>query len=241
MREVDEALRQDELSTFLKRFGWPLATIIVLGLGGFGGYLWWEDSQKQAAERRGEEFTIALDDLEANRLAEADGKLNPLANEKGAASAVSAKLLRAGIALEQKREKDAVRMYAEVAADPRAPQPYRDLATVREVAANFDAMKPEEVIKRLKPLAVPGNPWFGVAGEMVAIAYLEQGKKDLAGPLFGKIAKDRQLPESLRERSRQMASSLGVDAVDDVVEEDAAKGDESGGEDAGVDDASSSD
>lgn len=240
MREVDDALRQDELSTFLKRFGRPLLALVILGLAAFGGYLWWEDSKMQAAEKRGEEFTIALDDLDAGRLAEADGKLNPLANEEGAASAVAARLLRAGIALEQKREKEAIEIYAAVAADPKAPQPYRDLATVRQVAASFDSMKPEDVIERLKPLAVPGNPWFGVAGEMVGIAYLEQDKKDLAGPLFGKIAEDKQVPESLRERARQMASSLGVDAVDDVVEEDAGEG-ESGEDDAGEDDAASSD
>jgi hypothetical protein len=219
MREVDEALRQDELAGFFERYGKPLIAAVVLGLAAFGGYLWWQDDQLQKAQKRGEDFIIALDDIEANRLAEADAKLNALASEGSSGSAVSAKLLRAGIALEQERTKDAVRLYAEVAADSDAPQPYRDLATVREVAANFDNMKPELVIARLKPLAVPGKPWFGVAGELVGMAYLKQGKKDLAGPLFGKIAKDEELPETLRQRARQLASSLGVDAVDDVVED----------------------
>jgi hypothetical protein len=77
-------------------------------------------------------------------------------------------------------------------------------------------MKPEEVIARLKPLAKPGNPWFGSAGELVAMAYLKQGKKDLAGPLFAAIAKDEQAPRSMRSRARQMAGMLGYDAVVDV-------------------------
>lgn len=217
MREVDDALRQDEMQGFFRRYGAPLALVLVLGLGGFAGYLWWEDSKQQAAEKRGEDFVIALDRLDAEKLDEADGKLNPLANDKGVASATAAKLLRAGIALEQKRSEDAIKAYAEIAADTEAPQPYRDLATVREVAANFDAMKPQEVIDRLKPLAVPGKPWFGVAGELVGIAYLKQDKKDLAGPLFAKIAKDEQMPETLRERSRKMAEPLGVDVLDDVI------------------------
>jgi hypothetical protein len=218
LREVDEALRQDEMLGFASRFGIPLAVALVLGLGGFAGYLWWQDSQLQEKERRAEEYVIALDHLNAGRLAEADGKLNPLANEDGVASGIAAKLLRAGIALEQNRAKDAVAIYAQVAADPKAPQAYRDLATVREVAVNFDAMKPQEVIDRLKPLAVPGKPWFGVAGELVGVAYLEHGKKDLAGPIFAKIAKDESLPEPLRERVRQLAGSIGVDALDDVIE-----------------------
>ncbi len=70
-------------------------------------------------------------------------------------------------------------------------------------------MKPDDVIARLKPLAKPGNPWFGSAGELVAMAYLKQGKRDLAGPLFASIAKDENAPKSMRSRARQMAGMLG--------------------------------
>jgi hypothetical protein len=77
-------------------------------------------------------------------------------------------------------------------------------------------MTPEAVIARMKPLAKPGNPWFGSAGELLAAAYLKQGKKDLAGPLFAAIAKDESVPRSLRSRTRQMAGQLGYDAVSDV-------------------------
>jgi hypothetical protein len=72
------------------------------------------------------------------------------------------------------------------------------------------------VVDRLKPLAVPGNPWFGSAGELVGMAYLRQGKNDLAGPLFAAIAKDESVPASLRSRTRQLAGLLGYDAVVDV-------------------------
>jgi hypothetical protein len=71
------------------------------------------------------------------------------------------------------------------------------------------------VIQRLKPLAVSGNPWFGSAGEMVAIAYLKQQKPELAAPVFAAMAKDQQVPRSIRSRATQMAGALGVDAVQD--------------------------
>ena len=82
----------------------------------------------------------------------------------------------------------------------------------------FDTIPPAEVVERLKPLAVPGNPWFGSAGELVGIAYLKQNKPDLAGPLFSAIAQDESVPESLRARSRQISGLLGVDAIADVDE-----------------------
>ena len=48
---------------------------------------------------------------------------------------------------------------------------------------------------------------------MTAIAYQKMGKDDLAGPIFAQIAKQKDLPKSLRDRAQQMAGALGVDAV----------------------------
>ncbi|MFA7586384.1 MAG: tetratricopeptide repeat protein [Novosphingobium sp.] len=215
LREVDDALREDKFMGFLQRHGIMVAVGIVLALGALGGYLWWDHSQTRAAGERGEQFTVALDRVEAGHLDSADKQLQPLASGDAAGTSAAARLMRAGIALEQGRQKDAVRLFGEVATDTRAPQPFRDLATIRQVAADFDAMAPEQVVARLKPLAAPGNPWFGNAGELLAIAYLKQGKPELAGPLFASIAREKDAPESLRRRARQMAGVLGVDAVDD--------------------------
>lgn len=214
LREVDDALRQDEMAGFFKRYGIPLLAAVVVGLLALAGYLWWDHSRKQAAEENSEKLTLAIDEVEAANLAGAEKHLQELAGGSGA-NAAAAKLMRAGIALRQSRNDDAVKLFAEVAADDGVPKPYRDLALVREVATNFDKMNPQQVVDRLKPLAVPGNPWFGNAGELVAIAYLKQGKENLAGPLFAQIARDTKSPDTLRRRSRQMAGLLGVDAVDD--------------------------
>lgn len=219
LREVDDALRQDEFLGFFKSYGVPLLVAVVLGLAGLAGYLWWDHSKKQAADKRGEEFIVALDALEADDLKGAYDKLAPVIAADGTASAVEARLLRAGIALEQDRKDEATGIYAQVAEDASDPQPLRDLATVRYVSARFDDMKPEEVVSRLKPLAVPGNAWFGVAGEMVGMAYMKQGKQDLAGPLFANIARDEDVPDSLRGRARQLAGVLGVDPLEDVIGE----------------------
>jgi len=70
------------------------------------------------------------------------------------------------------------------------------------------------VIDRLKPLAVPGKPWFGSAGELVALAYIKQNKTEAAGGILAGIAKDKTVPDTLRRRARQLAGQLGVDAVD---------------------------
>ncbi len=56
------------------------------------------------------------------------------------------------------------------------------------------------MIDRLGPLAVADSPWFGSAGELVAIAYLEQDKPEQAGPLLVAIAQDEEVPQPIRAR-----------------------------------------
>ena len=58
MREVDEAVRQDELSNFMDNYGKPLLAAVVLGLAAFAGYLYW-DSQREAAMEKESETLIS--------------------------------------------------------------------------------------------------------------------------------------------------------------------------------------
>lgn len=217
MREVDEAVRRDDLEGFFARYGKPLLALLVVALIAFGAWLYWDHQQKRKHEEHAEAYVQALDSVRAGNLEDARTKFEALATEGSDGSATAARLMLAGIALEQNRTADALKLYGEVSANEKAPQPLRDLATIRGVAANFDAMKPQDVVDRLKPYAAPGGAWFGVAGELVGMAYLKMNKPDQAGPLFVAIAKDETLEPSLRSRARQMAGVVGADPLDDVV------------------------
>lgn len=217
LREVDEALREDEFLNVAKRHGLKVAVVLTTGLAALGGYLWWGSHQDSLRAERSEQVTIAMDMLDVGKLDAANTQLEPIATQGAEGSKAVALLMQAGIALQQGKKDAATGIYAKVAADTTAPQAYRDLANLREVALRFDTMKPEDVVTRLKPLAMPGNPWFGSAGELLGIAYLKQGHKDLAGPLFGTIARDKDTPDSLRARVRQLAGQMGYDAIDDIA------------------------
>jgi hypothetical protein len=102
-----------------------------------------------------------------------------------------------------------------IAADESLDEAYRQAALVRQTVLEFDALQPQVVIQRLGPLARPGQPWFGTAGELVAVAHLKMGHPNLAGPLFAAIGRDQNVPPSIRTRAIQMAGSLGVNAIDE--------------------------
>ncbi|MFM6930657.1 MAG: tetratricopeptide repeat protein [Novosphingobium sp.] len=218
MREVDEALREDQALDLIKRWGKPVGAAIVIGLAGLGAWIGWQHYQDQGRAERAETYIKALDQLEAGKLDEASKLLDPLVKGSNDGSQASARMLQAGILVEQGKVNDAAKAFAAIAADSSAPQAYRDLATIRQTALIFDSAAPDKIVAAMKPLAVPGKPWFGSSAELLGMAYLKQGKNDLAGPIFASIARDKTAPDSLRRRARQMAGYLGVDAVDDVNE-----------------------
>lgn len=212
-REVDDALRQDQLTSFWTCYGRWLIALVVVGLLAFGGWLYWNHRSEQKAGETGEEYSRLLDTLRAGDKAQATKQANALANADQPGYRASALLIQAAMAVESSDSKAAIAQYKAIAADETLAKPYRDLALVRQTALEFDALEPQQVIDRLKPLAAEGNPWFGSAGEMVAIAYMKLRRPELAGPLFAAMAKDRKVPETIRTRAVQMAGLLGVDAV----------------------------
>lgn len=216
LREVDEAYRQDQAAELLQRYGKQAAIVLAVVLALFGGYLLWNSQHEQTLEEQSEELVKTLDALDAGNADTAGPALERMLADGSDGTRTAARLLQAGIASRQGNDREAARLFGQVRVDEDAPEVYRQLATIREVAASFDQMDKAVVVERLKPLAVPGSPWFGSAGELLAMAYLEQGRRDLAGPLLGQISKDKDLPQSLRSRTRQLAGVLGVDAVEDV-------------------------
>ena len=212
LREVDENLRRDQLRDIGRKYGWWLAAALLLFLGAVGGWLYWQDRQKAEAAAKSEALAQIYTDIGAGRLTNVPQRLDALAGRGKGAVRASALFTRAAVAIEQNDRATATAKFREIAADEDLAAPYRDLALIRATSLEFDSIPPEQVIARLQPLAKPGNPWFGSAGELSALALLKQGKKTEAGRLFAAIAADRQVPETIRSRAVQIAGNLGVDA-----------------------------
>ncbi|ONF95886.1 tetratricopeptide repeat protein [Sphingomonas jeddahensis] len=213
LREVDEELRKDQAAALARRWGLVVLTLVVLGLVIFAGYLFRQHRQREAAGREGEQLQMVWDNLAADQTAKATPALAQLAQSDSEGYRAVALFTQADLLLQKDDLKGAAAKFAAIAADESLAEPFRHLALVRQTTAEFDTIKPEQAIERLRAVAVPGNAYFGSAGELVALAYLKQNKRDLAGKLFGQIAQDEQVPPSIRQRAVQMAGVLGVDAV----------------------------
>ena len=212
LREVDEDLRRDRMEQFAKRYGSWLIAAVVLFVVAVGGYLYWQNKQQEKATAQSEELMSIYNNIGAGKIDVAKKRLQPLEKADSDVVRSLALLTEAAIALDSNDRDTALAKYRAISADKGIPEPYRNLALVRATTLEFDKLKPEDVISRLEPMTKPGNPWFGSAGELTAMAYIKQGHTEQAGRLFAAIAGDKQVPETIRGRAVQIAGTLGVDA-----------------------------
>jgi hypothetical protein len=212
LREVDENLRRDQLRDMARKYGVWLIAALVLFLAAVGGWIYWQEQKKAQAADNSEVLSQIYTDIGAGRIATVPQRLDTLAGKGKGAVRASALFTRAAVAIEQNDRATAIARYRQIATDESLAEPYRDLGLIRQTSLEFDTIGPDQVIARMQPLAKPGNPWFGSAGELTAMALVKQGKRNEAGRLFAAIAADRQVPDSIRQRSVQIAGTLGVDA-----------------------------
>lgn len=212
LREVDEELRRDQIFGFWRRYGRLVAVLVGAFLLAFGGWLWWQNRQAEAAGAEGETLTRAIDRLSANDSAAARPLLEQLSTSDREGYRAAARLALGATALQAGDAKAAAERFAAIANDPKIAQPLRELALIRQTTVEFDQLPPDTVIDRLKGVAQKGSPWFGSAGELVAAAHLKAGRPKQAGAIFAALAADPGVPETLRSRAVQIASVLGVEA-----------------------------
>jgi hypothetical protein len=212
VKEVDENLRRDRIRDFFKNNGGYLVAAVILFLAASGGAIWYQQHREQRAEAEVEQLSQIYKQISLADTQKVPQQLDDLSNAGSKGVDAAALFTRAALAIQQNDTKTALATYKQISEDSSLPDPYRNAALIRQTALEFDQLQPQQVISRLEPLAKPGNPWFGSAGEMTALAMIKAGKTQQAGQLFAALAKDKDVPDSIRNRAVQISGSLGADA-----------------------------
>ena len=212
VREVDENLRRDRVRDFFKENGTWLVVGVILFLAACGGIIWYQQHRVERAEGHVEQLAQIYKDISTGNTSAVPKQLDELSKSSSKSVRASAMFTRAALAIQQNDQKTAVSTYKSIAGDSSFPDAYRNAALIRQTALEFDQLQPQDIITRLQPLTKAGDPWFGSAGEMTALALVKQGKNAEAGQLFAAIAKDKTVPASIRNRAIQISGTLGVDS-----------------------------
>ena len=199
IREVDEEYRQDQFRHFLARYWVLLLLLVVLILAGAGGWRGYQYYRQQQAEAAGARY------FDAVGTAPTDGKAAAAALERlGQGQATGFGLLarlRAAGDLGQSDAAAGAKAFDAIAADAAVAQEFREVAALRAGILLADTAPPDELRRRLEPLADANSAYRSVAREMLAVAALKRGDDAEAGRWLDAIEADPQASPDSRQRA----------------------------------------
>ncbi len=208
-REVDEEVRREQLKKLWQRYGnylIALCVLVVVGVGGWRGYQWWE--AKQAA-KSGAAFEQAVALAEAGKHQEAEAAFAKLATDGTAGYRLLARL-REAAELAPTDRKAAVGAYDEIAADHSAGQLIQDLAAVRAGFLLVDTAPYSEILSRLEPLTAPDRTFRSSAREILALSAWKSGDAAAARKWTDMIMNDPQSPPGTRSRAEVLSELIAA-------------------------------
>jgi hypothetical protein len=210
-QEVDEEVRREQLKKYWDRFGnyiVALVIVIVVGIGGWRGYTWWEE--KRAAET-GAAFEAAMALSQQGKHAEAQAAFGKIASE-GTRGYHGLALLREAAEIDKRDPKAASALYDRIAADRAVAAELRDLATLRGSAVLIDTTSYEDVRQRLEPLTTGSRTFRHAARELLAFAAWRAGDMASTKRWLDIITSDAETPSGIRSRVDMLAALVAAES-----------------------------
>jgi hypothetical protein len=208
-REVDEEVRRERLAQIWQRHSGLIiaaALLVVIAVGGWRGYEWWE--AKKAAEA-GAAFEAAISLADQGKHAEAQAAFAKVAVEGSSGYRMLARFREAAEA-GRTDQAAAVKAYDALAADSSLGRPLQDLAAVRAGLLLVDTAPLADLNARLEPLTAPDRAFRHTARELLALAAWRTGDQAAAKRWFDMITTDAETPAGTRARVDVLIALAGV-------------------------------
>ncbi len=208
-QEVDEEVRRERLNKLWHRYGYYIIAaclLVVVAVGAWRGYEWWET--KKAAEA-GAAFEQAVILAEGGKHQEAEAAFAKLATDSTAGYRLLARL-REAAELGRTDRKAAIKAYDEIAADRSVGQVIQDLATLRAGFLLVDGSSYGDMRARLEPLAAPDRAFRHSARELLALSAWKGGDMGAARRWTDMIITDPQTPSAARSRAEVLSELIAA-------------------------------
>ncbi len=208
-REVDEEVRRDKALEFWAKYQNHMIAFAVLVVAASGGYRFYENRQRAAAEAAGARYEAALQLARENKAQDADAAFQDIIRQGLPGYALLARFRAAAEFAATDRPK-AVAIYDGLASDAAVDPLMQDLAKLRAALLRVDEADAAELKARLEPLAGAGQPFRNSARELLAFAALKASDFEAAGRWFDAIVVDSQAPQALRQRAEALAGLVAA-------------------------------
>jgi len=208
LREVDEAVRQDQYKKLWDNYGiYALAGIllIVAGVAAYKGWSYWQERQAQEA---GAKFSEALTLEGGTDDAKAHDLLASLATQGPAGYRVLARFQLAAAEAKAGDIDKAVADYDALAGDASVDQILQGDAALQAAALRLDKADYAEMERRLKGLIDSNGAWRFSARELLGLSAYRLNDMREAEKQFSALIGDEDTPPNLRERADMMLALI---------------------------------
>lgn len=209
-QEVEEDIKRERNEALWRKYGKyvvGVAAVIVLGVAGREG---WKSYEENSRIENGTRMANAIELVQAGEEKQdaALGALDAIIADGNAGLVALGHFQKAEVYLRAGAKDSAVAELEAIAANNDVEKIYRDLAVVQIAMNNADASNANDLISRLNPIAVPENPWYYSAREMIAMLHIAAGEIEAAKPLLTEIADDSEAPSGMRARASEILKAV---------------------------------
>jgi hypothetical protein len=207
--EVEEDLRAERAEKLLKKYAWLIIAVAVAVVAAAAGWQLWSRYQRQQDAAAASRFVALQNATEQGAPTPAQiTALDHLAATGPEGYKTLARLNAAALKANAGDLQGAESLWNAVASDSSADPLLRDFASLIATARDLDHGDPAQLEARLKPLAVPANPWSALAREQLAMLDLRQGKVEDARKALQMLSIDIEAPAGLRQRAAALLAGL---------------------------------
>ncbi|MBU6449966.1 MAG: tetratricopeptide repeat protein [Rhodospirillales bacterium] len=213
--EVSEDLRHERAVNLAKRYGGLLLLAAILVLVGVGGQQFWQARKARLANQAATQYlalTQTMDQPQGQLTAgAADAAAQKLVDFSKSAPEIyktMARLRAASLYANAGELPKAALLWSRVGADEAAPQLMRDAASLLFAQHEIGIDNNADILGRLQPIVQESNPFHGLAREMQAMVYLNEGNIAMAKSLFTQVQDDPNTPQGAQNRAQAMLAKL---------------------------------
>lgn len=207
-REVDEAVRHDQLKALWDKYGYLVAAGAFAIVAGVSGYKFWNYWTALQASNAGGRFIGAVILLEDGKKTEAIEVFKSLADEGPSGYRRLARFRLAAVYAKDGKLAEAIAIYDALASDSGVDKVQQGFAVIQAATLRLDDAPFDEMNKRLEALAVTGNPWRHSARELLGLSAYRTGDMTVTERYFNVMLSDQQTPANMRRRAEMMLSLL---------------------------------
>lgn len=218
-REVDEAIRQEQLKKLWDKYGLIViagAVFIIAAVGGYKAWVYWQGEQAKAA---GSRFVGGLTQIQDGQQTQAQEVFKSLAEDGPSGYRTLSQFQLAALHVKEGRTDDAVKLYNELASRSGIGDALQSYAKLQIASLRIDQLSFDEMRAELDSLTATDNPWRHSARELLGLSAYKEKNVKVAERYFNIMLSDQQTPGNMRQRAEMMLAlmaQIGGDGAGDA-------------------------